>query len=317
MIHHPYSIALKKTFCLFLLFGIFNTTAQKMSYNKYNKLSPKEKKVIIDKGTEAPFTGALNDHYENGIYICRQCEAPLYQSSSKFKSGCGWPSFDDEIDDAVTRIPDPDGRRTEIICTNCKGHLGHVFIGEGFTEKNTRHCVNSVSLKFIPAPKKEIPKTAKAYFAGGCFWGVEYYLEKLDGVISVESGYMGGAKKSPTYQEVCYENTGHLEAVAVTYEPTKIPYENLCRYFFEIHDPTQLNRQGPDIGAQYASAIFCGNEREKATAEKLIAILKEKGYAVKTVLKTATHFWKAENYHQNYYKRKGGEPYCHRYTKRF
>lgn len=118
--------------------------------SQYNELNDEEKRVILRKGTEMPFTGEYNNHYENGVYCCRQCNAPLYTSDSKFKSGCGWPSFDDQMGDAVERVPDADGRRVEIICANCKGHLGHVFTGERFTEKNTRHCVNSVSIKFIP-----------------------------------------------------------------------------------------------------------------------------------------------------------------------
>ena len=117
----------------------------------YNELTEEESYVIEQKGTERPFTGEYNNHYLKGTYVCRKCDNPLYTSEAKFKSGCGWPSFDDEIANAVKRVADADGRRVEIVCNNCDGHLGHVFIGERITSKNTRHCVNSLSIKFIPA----------------------------------------------------------------------------------------------------------------------------------------------------------------------
>lgn len=294
----------------------------------WNKLTAEEERVIVDKGTERPFTGEYYDFQEAGTYTCKRCGAELYKSADKFDSHCGWPSFDDEIPGAVKRTTDADGMRTEITCTNCGAHLGHVFLNEGFTEKNVRHCVNSISLNFVPAGDSAGPnaqqmsattenKTQMAYFAGGCFWGVEYMIEQQPGVISATSGYMGGHTDDPSYKDVSYKNTGHAETVAVEFDPTKTDFETLARYFFEIHDPTQVNRQGPDVGDQYRSAIFYTDDAQKATTEKLIGILKDKGYDVVTEVAPAGKFYTAEEYHQDYYEHKGSTPYCHFYTKRF
>ncbi len=284
---------------------------------KLNPLNAEETRVIVKKGTEMPFTGEFNKHKEVGTYICRQCDAPLYRSADKFESGCGWPSFDDEIPGAVKRTVDADGYRTEITCARCGGHLGHVFEGEQFTAKNTRHCVNSISLKFVPASATSDVKTERAYFAGGCFWGTEYLLQQAPGVISTRVGYMGGRTDNPTYKEVCYTETGHAEAVEVVFDPTKTDYETLAKLFFEIHDPTQVDRQGPDVGDQYRSEVFYVDDNQKAITEKLIGVLNGKGLKVATKLSMAGTFWEAEDYHQDYYNKTGKEPYCHIYTKRF
>ncbi len=282
---------------------------------KYKQLTPEEEQVIVHKGTEAPYSGKYYNFTEKGTYTCKRCGAPLYRSANKFDSFCGWPSFDDEIPNAVRRQVDADGQRTEIICNNCGAHLGHVFLGEGFTSKNVRHCVNSISLNFVPAVAKE--KIRNAYFAGGCFWGMEYYLQKVKGVKSTTVGYMGGKKANPTYKEVCEGNTGYVETVKVEFDPNETSFEELAKLFFEIHDPTQTNGQGPDIGEQYLSVIFYTNDEQKQISEKLFKILQDKGYKVATRLIKADKFWKAEDYHQDYYRHNGKQPYCHFYTKRF
>ncbi|MCH8067676.1 MAG: bifunctional methionine sulfoxide reductase B/A protein [Candidatus Marinimicrobia bacterium] len=280
----------------------------------YNKLTPEEEDVILQKGTERPYSGKYTNQHETGIYTCKQCNVQLYRSEDKFDSHCGWPSFDNEIEGAVKRVPDADGVRTEIVCNNCGAHLGHVFLGERFTSKNTRHCINSISMNFVAADKV---KTQRAVFASGCFWGTEYHLSKVDGVISTTVGYTGGHKDNPTYKEVCTGTTGHAEAIEVIYDPEKVTYKELAKLFFETHDPTQLNRQGPDIGYQYRSEIFYLNDEQRETAEKLITILKKKGYGVVTKVTHANTFWEAEDYHQDYYDKKRTLPYCHFYMKKF
>lgn len=283
--------------------------------DKSLSLTPQITHIVRDKGTEYPFSGEYTDSETPGTYLCRRCGLPLFRSQSKFHSGCGWPSFDAEIKGAVRKSPDADGSRTEITCSRCNAHLGHVFTGESFTAKNIRHCVNSFSLDFVN--DLNVTDSEEAIFAGGCFWGVEYLFKKLPGVLKTEVGYIGGTTANPTYEMVCSGKTGHLEALRVVYDPSKTDYEKLVKYFFEIHDPTQKNGQGPDIGSQYLSAIFYYDEEQKQIAEKVIELLREKGFDVATQVLPVKIFWPAEGYHQDYYSKTGKQPYCHFYQKKF
>lgn len=280
---------------------------------KSQSLLPEILHIVNDKGTEYPFTGIYNHFDTAGTYLCRQCGIALFRSETKFNSACGWPSFDDEIANKVIKEVDADGVRTEILCKRCHAHLGHVFYGEAKTAKNTRYCVNSLSLDFVNDLKVE--DTEEAIFAAGCFWGVEFLLQQLPGVLKTEVGYTGGQKRQPTYQDVVQGDTGHVESIRVLYDPKVINYESVARFFFEIHDPTQTNGQGPDLGTQYLSVIFYYNDAQKKVSEKLIKQLAPLKIATKIV--PVSVFWPAEDYHQNYYKKKNQQPYCHFYTKRF
>lgn len=281
----------------------------------YTKLTPEEIRVIENKGTERPFSGKYNDFHKKGVFNCKKCGTALYASEDKFSSGCGWPSFDDDLG-TVKRISDADGRRVEIVCSNCAGHLGHVFEGEGFSSKNTRHCVNSISLTFEDEDKN-CDTNAVAYFAGGCFWGVEYHFEKVSGVKAAISGYMGGHVSNPDYQSICTGMTGHLEVVKVEFDECEVSFKDLTKLFFETHDFTQTNGQGPDIGSQYLSAIFYVNEDQKDDSLEVIDELGDMGFEVATSLYEAPIFYEAEDYHQDYYERHQKVPYCHTYKKVF
>ncbi len=294
--------------------SLFALLARPEVHMSDERLTPEEERVIVYKGTERPFSGKYHSFNETGTYVCKRCGTALYLSSAKFDSGCGWPSFDQEVPGAVKRLADADGQRTEIACASCGAHLGHVFFGEGFTTKNTRHCVNSISMNFVSADAK---KTGTAIFASGCFWGTQYYLQRVKGVLTTTVGFTGGHTARPTYEEVCGGATGHAEAVQVIFDPLLISYEELVKLFFETHDFTQVNRQGPDIGTQYRSEIFYLDEKQMQAAENLIGILRAKGYSVATHVTKAGVFWPAEDYHQNYYQKNGKQPYCHVYRKIF
>jgi len=285
----------------------------------WNELTDEETRVIVYKGTERAYLGEFVDNHEDGVYTCRRCDTPLFKADSKFESGCGWPSFDNTIKGAVEEIPDADGSRTEIVCSNCKGHLGHVFKGEGFTDTSVRHCVNSISMNFesdIDLPKDTTLDTV--IFASGCFWGTEYFFEQTEGVTATQVGYIGGHVDNATYEEVSSGSTGHAEAVEITYDTRKTDFKTMCKLFFETHNPEQVNGQGNDIGTQYRSGVFYTNENQKEVTEELISILETKnGLNVATEVTKATTFWKGEVYHENYYSNKSATPSCHGYFKLF
>ena len=293
-----------------LLILISCQNSKNMSSDYFSKLTPEEKRVIVDKGTEAPFTGEYDDFFEHGVFVCRACSAPLYESKDKFDAGCGWPAFDKVKDGSVERIKDMSlgYERTEIICAKCKGHLGHVFEGEKLTPENTRHCVNSISIRFLSYDSLSL-----ATFAAGCFWGVEELFRTIPGVYSTTVGYVGGEKVDPTYKEVCTGNTGHAEAVQIVYDEKQVNFITLLNIFWNNHDPTTLNRQGPDVGSQYRSAIFFHHEDQKKAAEnskkELDRSNKFKNRIVTQII-PITNFYRAEEYHQDYlYKRGLGS--CH------
>ena len=277
---------------------------------KNKKLTALEQSVIKNSATEPPHTGEYTDCHHHGVYHCRACGESLYTSESKFNSHCGWPSFDDEIPHAVKRTRDPDGHRIEISCQRCGAHLGHVFEGENFTQKNTRHCVNSVSLIFHPKQENSLETIV---LGGGCFWCLEAFFKRVKAVVSVTSGYAGGLEEDATYKQVCQGETKHAEVVRVVFDRTQLSYEQLLLMFFQAHDPTTLNRQGNDIGTQYRSVIFYENEQQKIQAQSVIKQINDEqvyNQPVVTTLESATDFYPAEVEHKNYFQRNFQQPYC-------
>jgi peptide methionine sulfoxide reductase msrA/msrB len=280
-------------------------------------LTPEQVRVTQKAGTEAPFCGNLTDNKEPGIYVSVVGGLPLFRSTSKFHSGTGWPSFFEPFDPEhiVEKVDRGHGMvRTEILDARSGAHLGHVF-DDGPAPTGKRYCVNSASLKFIPEkeplpPESQPDRRETAYFAGGCFWGVEDRFAATPGVIDAESGYQGGTTANPTYEEVCSGRTGHAESVKVVYDPSRVSYEDLLRVFFENHDPTTMNRQGPDVGTQYRSAIFTTSPEQQRKAEAYIkevaASPRFKGRKVVTQVQPAAPFYRAEDYHQNYHEKHGG-----------
>jgi peptide methionine sulfoxide reductase msrA/msrB len=280
-------------------------------------LTPDQVRVTQQGGTEPAFCGRLEHHKEPGIYVSVVGGLPLFKSTAKFDSGTGWPSFFEPIDPdhVVEKLDLSHGMtRTEIIDARSGSHLGHVF-DDGPRPTGKRYCLNSAALKFIPEgtplPKESRPVDSQlAYFAGGCFWGVEDVFSQIPGVMDAVSGYMGGTVDKPSYKQVCTGSTGHAEAVKVVFDPNRVTYKDLLSVFFKNHDPTTLNRQGPDFGEQYRSAIFASTPEQKAQAEAFIKELsatpKFASRKIVTAVQDAPVFFPAEDYHQDYHKKHGG-----------
>jgi len=288
-------------------------------------LTPEQYRIMRKRGTEIAFSGKYNDHYEKGVYKCAGCGTPLFSSETKYDHGTGWPSFTGPVDENYIDHHDDFSHlmhRTEVRCVVCGAHLGHVF-DDGLEPTYKHYCINSVSLEFKPAEEgvksgkslteksdekaKKAAKTETATFAAGCFWGVEHKFRQIPGVLETKVGYTGGQVKNPTYKQVCTDKTGHAEAVKITFEPSQISYESLLEFFFSFHDPTQLNRQGPDIGKQYRSAIFYHSEEQKEASEKMVMQLEKSGRynrPIATEIVPASEFYRAEEYHQRYYEKR-------------
>ncbi len=305
------------------------------------KLSAMQYRVAVESGTEPPFRNEYWDNHEAGLYVDITTGEPLFSSTDKFESGTGWPSFTRPVQKQVV-IEKSDREygmvRTEVRSKSGDAHLGHVFDDGPSDQGGLRYCINSASLKFVPVAKLEaegygeyvklfqpeakadkekttVAQTETAYLAGGCFWGMEDIIRKIPGVLETEAGYTGGHLENPKYDDTHDSKSGHAESVKVVFDPRVLTLDALLsNWFFKMHDPTTLNRQGNDVGSQYRSAIFYVDDTQKAVAEAAKAKIDKSGKWKKPVVTELAPFkkwWKAEDYHQDYLVKNPGGYTCH------
>ncbi|MFZ2490449.1 MAG: bifunctional methionine sulfoxide reductase B/A protein [Thermoanaerobaculia bacterium] len=297
------------------------------------KLTPMQYDVTQKEATEPAFRNEFWDEKREGIYVDVVSGEPLFSSRDKYDSGCGWPSFTRPIDKS-TIVEKVDRKlfmvRTEVRSKSGDSHLGHVFEDGPVEAGGLRYCINSASLRFVPASElaaqgyaeyepmfeksAAVAKKEIATLAGGCFWGVEDLIRELPGVLETRVGYTGGTTSNATYDQVKTGKTGHAESIEIVFDPSRIAYSDILEFYFKMHDPTTANRQGNDVGTQYRSAIFVHSDEQRRAAEAMVRKVDASGAwkrPVVTEVVQATAFWPAEEYHQDYLRKNPGGYTCH------